>query len=73
MWIRRPAKFMITTRPVKILSKFGIYCSVVGDAENLVFNKDESEYECPTIKYIYYKRNKKIADYYDTFEAINTL
>lgn len=73
MWLRRPAKFMISTRPVKILSKFGIYCSVVGDAENLVFNKDESEYECPTIKYIYYKRNKKIADYYDTFEAINTL
>lgn len=73
MWIRRPAKFMISTRPVKILSKFGIYCSVVGDAENLVFNKDEGEYECPTIKFIYYKRNKQIADMYDTFEAINSL
>lgn len=73
MWIRRPAKFMISTRPASILGYFGIYCSVVGDAENLVFNKDECEYECPPIKYIYYKRNKLVADMYDTFEAINTL
>ena len=72
MWIRRPAKYMISTNK-NILSKFGIYTTIVGDAENLVFNKDEGEYECPTIKRIYYKRNKKIADMYDTFEAINTL
>ena len=73
MWIRRPAKFMISTRPAKLLGWFGIYCSVIGDAENMVFNKDEGEYECPPIKYIYYKRNKCIADMYDTFEAINEL
>lgn len=73
MWIRRPAKFMITTKPTRLLNKFGIFTSIVGDAENLVFNKDEGEYECPPIKYIFYKRNKKIADMYDTFEAINTL
>lgn len=73
MWIRRPAKFMITTKPTRLLNRFGIFTSTVGDAENLVFNKDEGEYECPPIKYIFYKRNKKIADMYDTFEAINTL
>lgn len=73
MWIRRPAKFMITTKPTRLLNRFGIFTSIVGDAENLVFNKDEGEYECPPIKYIFYKRNKKIADMYDTFEAINTL
>ena len=72
MWIRRPAKFMITTHK-NILTKFGIYTTVVGDAENLVFNKDEGEYECPPIKKVIYKRNKKIADMYDTFEAINNL
>lgn len=72
MWIRRPAKYMITTKK-NIFSRFGIYTTVVGDAENLVFNKDEGEYECPTIKKIYYKRNKYIAAMYDTFEAINTL
>ena len=72
MWIRRPAKVMISTRKT-ILSNFGIYLTTIGDAENLVFNKDEGEYECPTIKKIIYKRNKKIADMYDTFEAINTL
>lgn len=72
MWIRRPAKFMITTKKT-IFSRFGIYCTIVGDAENLVFNKDEGEYECPPIKYIYYKRNQYISSLYDTFEAINQL
>lgn len=73
MWIRRPAKFMITTKPTRLLNRFGIFTSVVGDAENLVFNKDEGEYECPPLKYIFYKRNDDIAKMYDTFEAINIL
>lgn len=72
MWLRRPAKYMITTRKC-FLSRFGIYVTVVGDAENLVFNKDEGEYECPTIKRIIYKRTKDIANLYDTFEPINQL
>lgn len=72
MWIRRPAKYMISTNKT-ILSRFGIYKTTVGDAENMVFNKDEGEYECPPIMYVYYKRNKYIASMYDTFEAINTL
>lgn len=72
MWIRRPAKYMISTKK-NILSKFGIYTTIIGDAENLVFNKDEGEYECPTIKRIIYKRNNYIASMYDTFEAINSL
>lgn len=72
MWIRRPAKFMLSTHK-NIFSRFGIYTTVLGDAENLVFNKDEGEYECPPIKKIIYKRNKKISEMYDTFEAINTL
>lgn len=72
MWIRRPAKIMITTKKC-LFTRFGIYKTIVGDAENLVFNKDESEYECPTIKTIYYKRNVEIANLYDTFEAVQTL
>lgn len=72
MWIRRPAKFMISTHRC-FLSRFGIYVTTLGDAENMVFNKDEGEYECPTIKKIIYKRNKYIADMYDTFEAVNQL
>ncbi len=73
MWIRRPAKYMITTQRTRLLSIFGIFTTVVCDAENMVFNKDEGEYECPPLKYIYYKRNKCIADLYDTFEAVNEL
>lgn len=72
MWIRRPAKYMFTTKK-GFLSRFGIYTTIVGDAENMVFNKDESEYECPTIKKVIYKRTKEIADLYDTFEPINKL
>ena len=73
MWLRRPAKYMITTYKTKLLNIFGFYTSMVGDAENLVFDKDEGEYICPPIKYIIYRRNKYIADMYDTFEAINIL
>ena len=73
MWISSPAKYMISTRPTKILNIFGFYTSTVGDAENMIFNKDEGEYECPPIKYIIYRRNLKIANLYDTFEPINDL
>ena len=73
MWIRRPAKFMISTKPTKLLNWFGIYTSCVGDAENMVFDKDEGEYNCPPLKYVIYKRNKNIAEMYDTFEPINML
>lgn len=73
MWIRRPAKYMISTRKTRLLNVFGIYTSVIGDAENLTFNKDEGEYECPPIMKITYKRNKAIANLYDTFEAVNDL
>lgn len=73
MWLRRPAKYMINTKKTRVLNYFGFYTSVVGDAENMIFNKDEGEYECPPIQYIIYRRNLKIAHYYDTFEAINQL
>lgn len=73
MWIRRPAKYMISTKPTKLLNRFGFYTSCVGDAENMVFDKDEGEYICPPIKFIIYRRNKVIADLYDTFEPINSL
>lgn len=72
MWIRRPAKYMLSTRRC-FLSRFGIFITTLGDAENLVFNKDESEYECPTLKKIIYKRNQEIAKLYDTFEPIQEL
>lgn len=73
MWIRRPAKYMISTKKTRLLNVFGIYTSIIGDAENLIFNKDEGEYECPPIMKIIYKRNKAVANLYDTFEAINDL
>ena len=64
---------MIQTKPTRLLNIFGIYTSCVGDAENMVFDKDEGEYTCPPIKYVIYKRNLNIANMYDTFEPINQL
>lgn len=72
MWLRRPAKYMITTKRT-ILSKFGFFLTTIGDAENMVFDKDESEYICPPIKFIFYKRTSYISSLYDTFEPINQL
>lgn len=73
MWLRRPAKYCITTVPAGVLNRFGIYKSIVGDAENMYLDKDTMEWECPPLKFIYYKRNYNIAHMYDTFEAINEL
>lgn len=73
MWIRRPAKVMMSTKPTAILSALGFYTITWGDAENMIFNKDECEYECPPIKSVIHKRNQSIADLYDTFEPINSL
>lgn len=73
MWIRRPAKYCLSTKPCILLGHFGFYNTTISDAENMVFNKDEGEYECPPLKHYIYKRNKSIADLYDTFEPINDL
>lgn len=73
MWIRRPAKYCITTVPASLFNRFGIFKSIVGDAENMELDKDSMEWTCPPLKYIYYKRNFDIASMYDTFEAINQL
>lgn len=73
MWIRRPAKIMITTKKLGFLGMFGLTLQMWGDAENMVFNKDEGEYDCPPLKLVVHKRNKHVADLYDTFEPINSL
>lgn len=74
MWIRRPCKFMLTSTPIPFLSNIlCLYALTVGDGYNLVYDKDEGEYICPTIKTIIYKRNNYIASMYDTFEPINDL
>ncbi|MBQ3275139.1 AAA family ATPase [Candidatus Saccharibacteria bacterium] len=73
MWIRRPAKIMISSKPTKILSMFGFVTQLWGDAENMIFDKDEGEYICPPIKYVIHKKNMDVARLYDTFEPIETL
>lgn len=73
MWLRRPVKYTCSTTKTKLLNIFGIYTTIIGDAENMIFNKDEGDYETPLVFYKIYKRNKKVADLYDTFEPINDL
>lgn len=72
MWLRRPVKFTFSTQPFgpKFLH---LFCTSLGDAENMFLDKDTLEWECPIIHKFVYKRNMFIANMYDTFEAINDL
>lgn len=74
MWLRRPCKYNLCSSSIPILTRFwGIYNCAVGDGYNITFNKDEGDYETPIIQYNIYKRIRKYADMYDTFEPINDL
>lgn len=77
MWLRRPCRYTLTNEPFSFLffdfSRFGFYRCIIGDGYNLTYNKDENEYECPTIQKSIYKRNEYIGKMYDTFEPINEL
>lgn len=70
MWLRRPARFMFNTKKLPFLPIFVTTC---GDALNQVLNDKTLEWECPILFKYVYKRNKYIADSYDTFEPINDL
>lgn len=74
LWLRRPIKYNLTSSRIPILTElFGLYLCSVGDGYNMKFDKDEGEYQCPIISQIIYKRNRYIANLYDTFEPINDL
>ena len=50
MWIRRPAKYMLNSYSLPILTKFfNVFALNVGDGYNLTYDKDECEYICPTL------------------------
>lgn len=70
MWLRRPARFMFATKKLPFISIFYTTC---GDGINTIFNTETLEWECPIMILFIYKRNKYIANMYDTFEPINEL
>lgn len=70
MWLRRPARYMFHTHQ---LLNLPLFITTKGDAINQTFNTDTLEWECPIIERYIYKRTKKIANMYDTFEPINQL
>jgi len=73
MWLRRPTKFAINTRPLPLIGKyFGWYLTTWGDGENMTLSED-MEWECPPVKTVFHKRNLKVAGLYDTFEPIQEL
>lgn len=71
MWIRRPLKRSYSTKPLLFFKN--IFITTIGDAENMILDKDSLEWTCPPLRFLIYKRNKCIADSYDTFEPINQL
>ena len=61
---------MFTTKKFPIMPIFYTTC---GDALNQTLNELTLEWECPVLFIYIYKRNKSIANLYDTFEPINEL
>jgi hypothetical protein len=73
MWLRRPTKFAITTHPVPIVGRLlSWYLTTWGDGENMTLG-DDMEWVCPPVKTVFHKRNKHVADLYDTFEPVDAL
>ena len=70
MWLRRPARYMFHTHQ---FLRFPIFITTKGDAINQTFNTDTLEWECPIIERYIYKRNKSVANLYDTYEPICSL
>lgn len=70
MWLRRPVRYMYHTRKLGFLP---IYLTSIGDGLNTTYNVETNEWECPVLQYIVYKRIKKVANMYDTFEPVETL
>lgn len=70
MWLRRPIRYAYTTRK---LGNLPYFITTKGDALNMQYDLDTNEWVCPVLEYIIYKRNKSIANLYDTFEPINDL
>ena len=70
MWLRRPVRYLYTTHKIPF---FPLFHTTIGDALNCTYNIDTNEWECPIIEHIIYKRIKKIAELYDTFEPVETL
>ena len=73
MWLRRPIKYQLCTKPTPILNWFGIFTTFVGYGENPILDKDTLEWECPILYRIIHKRNMEVAELYDTFEPIANL
>jgi len=73
MWLRRPTKFAITTRPVPVIGRyFGWFLTTWGDGENMKLD-DDMEWTCPPVKTVFHKRNRHVAELYDTFAPVDTL
>ena len=70
MWLRRPIRFIYTTKKVPFTS---LFVTTKGDALNMECNPQTLEWECPTLYTIIYKRTKAIASLYDTFEPVPIL
>lgn len=70
MWLRRPLRFIYTTKKIPFTS---IFNTTLADAQNGILNKDTLEWEYPILGRFIYKRTKDIAKKYDTFEPIATL
>jgi hypothetical protein len=65
---RRYCRYNINCNNINIIAT--IFFNQIGDAENMVFNKDLMDWESPIIQTNIFKSNLKISKLYDTLETI---
>lgn len=65
-WLRGVANSVYTTRKLFL----NLFITSLGKP---VLNDETKEWETQNYLYLIYKRTKKISNYYDTFELVNTL
>lgn len=68
--LRRYCRYQINCN-VRNLLFSSISLKSIGDAENMIYNKEISEYECPLVCMTISKMNKYILNSYDTLETID--
>lgn len=70
--LRRYCRYSIQCRKINLLGRIPIFIESVGDAYNMQYDKDTSEYVCPIVATRISKGNKKVIDTYDTYQCIDS-
>lgn len=69
--LRRYCRYSIQCRKINFFG-IPIFIQSIGDAYNMIYDKETGEYTCPIVATKIMKGNKKVVKAYDTYEIINS-